>query len=93
MLPQDLDQILKAYLFNHPDAGSKYVNRGDYNIVSAEGEVIPRSNLRRQVGAWMQFHMSIIKRTTDQRRPATHQSCPQCGKRNAEAIDGSWVDW
>ncbi|KAJ7877797.1 hypothetical protein B0H13DRAFT_2668264 [Mycena leptocephala] len=85
----DLDRILKAYLFNHPDAGSEYVNRGDYNIISVEGQVIPRSNLRGEVGTWMQFDMSIIKRRKGQ---ATQQSCPQCGRTSAEAVEGSWVN-
>ncbi|KAJ7017726.1 hypothetical protein C8F04DRAFT_1154853 [Mycena alexandri] len=92
----DLDRILKAYLFNHPDAGSQYVSRGDYNIISTEGEVIPRSNLRRKVGAWMQFDMSIVKRAPDWTRPqlqaAQQTTCPQCGQASAEATEGSWVN-
>ncbi|KAJ7191183.1 hypothetical protein GGX14DRAFT_579156 [Mycena pura] len=44
----DLDRILKAYLFNRPEAGSRYVDRGDYNIVSTQGDIIARSNIRRK---------------------------------------------
>ncbi|KAJ7506565.1 hypothetical protein B0H11DRAFT_235296 [Mycena galericulata] len=37
---QDLDRILKAYLHGHREAGSTYVERGDYNIVSPDGDII-----------------------------------------------------
>ncbi|KAJ7823448.1 hypothetical protein B0H13DRAFT_2681444 [Mycena leptocephala] len=76
----DLDRILKAYLSTCPDAGSQYVNRGDYNIVSTEGTIVPRSNFRRAVGAWMKFEMSIIKRMPDPSRQEIHQSCPSVAK-------------
>ncbi|KAJ7881225.1 hypothetical protein B0H13DRAFT_2049691 [Mycena leptocephala] len=90
----DLDRILKAYLFNRPEAGSRYVDRGDYNIVSTQGDIIARSNVRGKVRAWMQFEISIIKRPRGWAwPPATQQTtCPQCGQTSAEAAEGSWVN-
>ncbi|KAJ7716943.1 hypothetical protein B0H16DRAFT_449936 [Mycena metata] len=71
----DLDRILKAYLFNRPEAGSRYVERGDYSVVTTQGEVISRSNVREKVRAWMQFDISIVKRSLEW----TPMACPQCG--------------
>ncbi|KAJ7482465.1 hypothetical protein FB451DRAFT_120211 [Mycena latifolia] len=90
----DLDRILKAYLFNRPEAGSRYVDRGDYNIVSTQGDVIARSNVHGKVRAWMQFDISIIKRARVGTRPQAAQqtTCPQCGQTSAEAAEGSWVN-
>ncbi|KAJ7256992.1 hypothetical protein C8J57DRAFT_1649071 [Mycena rebaudengoi] len=73
----DLDSILKGYLSKHPEAGGRYVNRGDYNIISNEGVVISHANLRGKVKAGTHVEMSIIKRSTY--RPEIRQTCPQCG--------------
>ncbi|KAJ7259319.1 hypothetical protein C8J57DRAFT_1472103 [Mycena rebaudengoi] len=85
----DLDRILKAYLSGDPKAGSRYVDRGDYNIISTEGVVISHSNLRGKVKAETCVEMSIIKRKV--RRPIKDK-CPQCSKTSAAAPEGSWVN-
>ncbi|KAJ7259313.1 hypothetical protein C8J57DRAFT_1340020 [Mycena rebaudengoi] len=85
----DLDSILKGYLSKHPEAGGRYVNRGDYNIISTEGVVISHANLRGKVKAGTHVGMSIIKRSTY--RPEIRQTCPQCGQTSAKATEGSWV--
>ncbi|KAJ7741088.1 hypothetical protein B0H16DRAFT_1757323 [Mycena metata] len=38
---EDLDRILKSYICGRQEPGSRYVERGDYNIVSPDGEVVP----------------------------------------------------
>ncbi|KAJ7257000.1 hypothetical protein C8J57DRAFT_554904 [Mycena rebaudengoi] len=85
----DLDSILKGYLSKHAEAGGRYVNRGDYNIISTEGVVIPHANLHGKVKAGTHVEMSIIKRSTY--RPKIRQTCPQCGQTSAKATEGSWV--
>ncbi|KAJ7689834.1 hypothetical protein B0H17DRAFT_1202083 [Mycena rosella] len=84
-----LDRILRAYLHDRPDAGSIYVERGDYSIVSTEGVIVPRLKLRRELRAGIQFDMSIIKRSPR----ATPRKCHHCGHINTNAVDGSWVNW
>ncbi|KAJ7256980.1 hypothetical protein C8J57DRAFT_554718 [Mycena rebaudengoi] len=86
----DLDSILKGYLSKHPEAGGRYVNRGDYNIISTEGVVISHANLREKVKAGTHVEMSIIKRSAW--RPRIRQTCPQCGQTSARATEGSWVN-
>ncbi|KAJ7259321.1 hypothetical protein C8J57DRAFT_1515393 [Mycena rebaudengoi] len=81
----DLDRILKAYLFGHADAVARYVNRGDYNIISTEGVVISHANLRGKVKAGTHVEMSIIKRSTY--RPEIRRTCPQCGQTSAKATE------
>ncbi|KAJ7689824.1 hypothetical protein B0H17DRAFT_1134759 [Mycena rosella] len=83
-----LDRILRAYLYNRPDAGSTYVERGDYSIVSTEGIIVPRLRLRRELRAGIQFDMSIIKRNPR----ATPWKCHHCGHINTDAVNGSWVN-
>ena len=86
---QDLDRLLRAYLFNRPDAGSRYVERGDYSIVSTDGFIIPRWMLRWELRAGIVFDMSIIQR---RRMPPT-QDCPHCDHINEDGIEGTWVNW
>ncbi|KAJ7226790.1 hypothetical protein GGX14DRAFT_385589 [Mycena pura] len=83
-----LDRILKAYLCNHPEAGSRYVERGDYSIVSSEGVIIPRLKLGEKFRAGIQFEMSIIKRRASR---MIIQRCPH-GHINAGAGEGSWAN-
>ncbi|KAJ7127903.1 hypothetical protein C8R44DRAFT_733308 [Mycena epipterygia] len=85
----DLDRILRAYLFNRPDAGSRYVERGDYSIVSTAGIIILRLQLRGELRAGIQFDMSIIKR----KYSASPRMCPHCGQINRDAVEGSWANW
>ncbi|KAJ7831063.1 hypothetical protein B0H13DRAFT_255904 [Mycena leptocephala] len=80
----DLDRIIKAYLANRPDAGADYVQRGDYEIVSTEGNIILPVEFTRTVQAGMQVEMSIIKRLPRVRSYQTQSTrCPHCRRTNA----------
>ncbi|KAJ7061090.1 hypothetical protein C8F01DRAFT_158370 [Mycena amicta] len=85
----DLHQILRGYLFNRPDAGSQYVERGDYSIVSTDGVIIPPLRLRREVRPGLVLDMSIIQR---RRWHPGNQKCPDCSHPNANPVEGTWVD-
>ncbi|KAJ7127835.1 hypothetical protein C8R44DRAFT_99892 [Mycena epipterygia] len=84
----DLDRLLRAYLYNRPDAGSRYVERGDYSIVSTDGVIIPPLKLPGKFRAGIQFDMSIIKRQSSWTTP---RWCPHCGQTNTDAIEDTWV--
>ncbi|KAJ7248755.1 hypothetical protein C8J57DRAFT_1357740 [Mycena rebaudengoi] len=85
----DLDRILKAHLHGRPQAGSKYVERGDYNVVSADGIVLRPFDLAGRLGAGMQLDISIIKRRRDRIKP-TPQKCPHCDNTNKNSWDNGW---
>ncbi|KAJ6592778.1 hypothetical protein B0H19DRAFT_9616 [Mycena capillaripes] len=88
----DLDRIVKASLHGRRQAGSEYVERGDYNIVSANGAIIRPSALTGAVKAGSQFDMSIIKRRRNYIRPDYRQQCPHCEHRSHDtAIYDGWV--
>ncbi|KAJ7601560.1 hypothetical protein B0H17DRAFT_1155260 [Mycena rosella] len=80
--------ILRAYC-SRPDAGSRYIERGDYSIVSTDGAIIPRLRLRGELKAGIEFDMSIIQRTHS--RPAP-QECHHCGHTDADAVEATWVN-
>jgi hypothetical protein len=81
---------LKAHLYNRPDAGSRYIERGDYNIVSREGIIIYPSQFARKVRPGSQFDLSILKRITDK---PVGTMCPNCNHTNPDFTHGSWIDW
>ncbi|KAJ7061096.1 hypothetical protein C8F01DRAFT_1138899, partial [Mycena amicta] len=85
---QDLDRLLRAYLFKHPDAGREYVECGDYSIVAPDGVIIPRLRLRGELRAGIVFDMSIIQRRFG---PGT-QMCPHCSHTNKDGIEGTWIN-
>ncbi|KAF7344659.1 hypothetical protein MVEN_01626100 [Mycena venus] len=87
----DLDRILYAYLANRPEAGGRYVARGDYSVVSTQGDIITRTNIRAKVRVGVQFDISIIKRPRHANSPeGTRQmTCPQCGEAGIE--EGNWA--
>ncbi|KAJ7049053.1 hypothetical protein C8F01DRAFT_1186016, partial [Mycena amicta] len=85
----DLDRLLRAYLFNRPHAGSRYVERGDYSIVAPDGVIIPPLRLCREVRPGLVLDMSIIQRKFW--RPH-RQKCPHCSHTNDNAVEGTWVD-
>ncbi|KAJ7133569.1 hypothetical protein C8R44DRAFT_730701 [Mycena epipterygia] len=86
----DLDRIIQAHLYNCPEAGSIYVKRGDYKIVSSEGFSIDFFNFPEKLGAGMQFEMCIVKRML---LPSEHR-CPHCNNRTSpDAIKGKWTNW
>ncbi|KAJ7752990.1 hypothetical protein B0H16DRAFT_782946 [Mycena metata] len=84
----DLDRILKAHLHNRPQAGSRYVERGDYNVVSPSGVVIRPFDLAAKLRAGIQFDISIVKRRRD--RP-TPRKCPQCNHTNQGSRNNGWI--
>ncbi|KAJ6572853.1 hypothetical protein DFH09DRAFT_1079540 [Mycena vulgaris] len=79
----DLDLILRAYC-NRPDVGSTYVERGDYSIVSSDGEIIPRLRLGGQLRVGVVFEISIIKR---KRLLPDRRRCPRCGQSNQDPVE------
>jgi hypothetical protein len=93
---QDLDRIIKAYLANRPDAGADYVQRGDYEIVSTEGNIILPVEFTRTVQAGMQVEMSIVKRVPRVRSYQTQSTrYPHCRHTNANEplAESEWFKW
>ncbi|KAJ7146909.1 hypothetical protein C8R44DRAFT_758463 [Mycena epipterygia] len=86
----DLDRILKAHLHDRPQAGSRYVERGDYNVVSTEGIVIRPLDFAGTLRAGVQLEMSIIKRRRDRLKP-TPKKCPHCNHTNSDARNNGWI--
>ncbi|KAJ7692878.1 hypothetical protein B0H17DRAFT_1060909 [Mycena rosella] len=86
----DLDRILKAHLHDRPQAGSRYVECGDYNVVSADGIVIRPFDLAGRLRAGIQLEISIIKRRRDRLKP-TPQKCPHCDHTNKKSQNNGWI--
>ncbi|KAF8173258.1 hypothetical protein K438DRAFT_169643 [Mycena galopus ATCC 62051] len=88
----DLDRIIKAHLPIHrSEAGGRYVQRGDYNIVSGDGTIILPVEFTRSVQAGMQVEMSIIKRQIQNGSVQTqHTRCPHCHRSNANEPENDW---
>jgi hypothetical protein len=91
MYLQAFDRILKAYMFNRPEAGADYVERGDYNLLRPEGSVILRVDFSRTVKPGSQLDMSIIKRPQFS-RPPDMEECPYCGHQNQNTRH-AWIHW
>ncbi|KAJ7451402.1 hypothetical protein FB451DRAFT_1284391 [Mycena latifolia] len=88
----DLDRILKAHLHQRPQAGSRYVERGDYTIVTPDGTIILPWDFARNLGPGAQFNMSIVKfkRIRAELEP-TPRICPYCNHRNSDGEEGGWI--
>ncbi|KAJ7433212.1 hypothetical protein FB451DRAFT_1314614 [Mycena latifolia] len=86
----DLDRILKAHLHQRPHAGSRYVERGDYAIVTPDGAVILPSEFARNLRPGAQFDMSIVKRIRAELEP-TPRICPYCNHSNSGGEEGGWI--
>ncbi|KAJ7479334.1 hypothetical protein B0H11DRAFT_1274187 [Mycena galericulata] len=84
----DLDRILKAHLHGRPEAGSRYVERGDYSIVSADGAIVPPSRIAGKLRAGSKFDMSIQKKIRDRVKPSGSW-CPHCDRVSAPSRDHS----
>ncbi|KAJ6561434.1 hypothetical protein DFH09DRAFT_493488 [Mycena vulgaris] len=67
-----LDDILRTYMRGRKEAGGHYVERGDYSIVSPEGDTIYPPAFTRTLKAGLLLEMSIIK------RGGKLYGCPQC---------------
>lgn len=89
---QDLDRILKAHLHDRPQAGSRYVERGDYSVVSTDGIVLRPFELAGRLRAGIQLEISIIKRRRHRLEP-TPQKCPHCDHTNENSQENGWIHW
>ncbi|KAJ7044729.1 hypothetical protein C8F04DRAFT_595450 [Mycena alexandri] len=87
-----LDLLLKTYLCGKREAGSRYVDRGDYSLISSNGEVSAPSQLIGTIKGSMCLEMSIVKRVSD---ASLREKCPQCGHtcQNLEPTDAGWIAW
>jgi hypothetical protein len=65
---QDLHRILRAYC-SRPDAGSRYIECGDYSIVSTDGAIIPHLRFHGELKAGIEFDMSIKGRVAKKGSP------------------------
>ncbi|KAJ7741049.1 hypothetical protein B0H16DRAFT_1890609 [Mycena metata] len=85
-----LDLLLKTYMCGKRDAGSRYVDRGDYSLISSSGEVSPPSQLISTIKGSVCLEMSIVKRVSD---ASLLEKCPHCGHacENLEATDAGWI--
>ncbi|KAJ7102683.1 hypothetical protein C8R43DRAFT_963912 [Mycena crocata] len=86
---QVLHGILKMYLSERREAGARYVECGDYNVVSSEGEVIQPPDFITTVKDGTRLEMGIIKRETNISTPA--RSCLQCGCGGGTAHHTGWI--
>ncbi|KAJ6536786.1 hypothetical protein DFH09DRAFT_1091260 [Mycena vulgaris] len=79
-----LDGLLKTYLGGQKKAGGHYVERGDYSIVSPEGDTIRPSVFIRTLKVGLCLEMSIIWRESRWKIQAYHRLCPQCKGRRVK---------
>ncbi|KAJ7117212.1 hypothetical protein C8R43DRAFT_108534 [Mycena crocata] len=86
----DVDRIIKAHLLHRPEAGGRYIERGDYHIVSGEeATTILPVEFARKIKPGMQVEMSIIKRRRDQ-QGQVNTRCQHCGCDNANESGNGW---
>ncbi|KAJ6561410.1 hypothetical protein DFH09DRAFT_1279210 [Mycena vulgaris] len=67
-----LDHILERYMRGRKEAGGRYVERGDYRMISPEGDIINPPAFIRTLKAGVRLEMSIVK------WGSTLYKCPQC---------------
>ncbi|KAJ7144152.1 hypothetical protein C8R44DRAFT_846110 [Mycena epipterygia] len=84
-----LDRILKAYMRDRKAAGGHYVERGDYNVVSPEGEMIRPPQFLDTLRVGIILEISILKR----HNTVVAEGCPQCGGATVEAPGDSVGQW
>ncbi|KAJ7711720.1 hypothetical protein DFH07DRAFT_786053, partial [Mycena maculata] len=88
----ELDEIIKTYLRRSPDAGARYVEHGDYSIVSQEGSFLVPAKFATTVRAGMQLEISILQR--EDRWPdddvIPNTMCPHCHSPQATATTNGW---
>ncbi|KAF8586183.1 hypothetical protein K439DRAFT_1631944, partial [Ramaria rubella] len=75
--------ILQGYCKDR--IGNRYVDRGDYHILSAEGSLIPRREFASSVKAGVVVEMSIIIRMRRTQREGKNV-CPRCRCANTNGI-------
>ncbi|KAJ7774167.1 hypothetical protein DFH07DRAFT_937242 [Mycena maculata] len=84
-----LHKILKVYMCTRTEAGGRYVERGDYSIVSPEGDFIGPENFVQTLTIGMSLEISIIKHHFG----GVKTGCPQCGGTDAGAPHDSFAQW
>ncbi|KAJ7456153.1 hypothetical protein FB451DRAFT_1277110 [Mycena latifolia] len=87
---KDLHRIIMAYLTNRTRAGRGYIERGDYNIVNAEGCVIHPQDFPAKAKPGVRLDISIIKRKIYASN-AKGSSCPQCGIILVNVPANAWI--
>ncbi|KAJ7434786.1 hypothetical protein B0H11DRAFT_2295953 [Mycena galericulata] len=70
---QTPDDILKGYLRRLPQSGGRYIERGDYSIVSEDANFVVRKEFAETVKAYMLLEIRILQRQV-QKRSATLQN-------------------
>ncbi|KAJ7796744.1 hypothetical protein B0H14DRAFT_2913513 [Mycena olivaceomarginata] len=85
-----LDRMLKACIFNRPETGARYVERGDYNLFLPEGTIVRRVDFARTVKSGTQLDMSIIKRPQFPHAPDL-EKCPYCKEENPKTTGNEWI--
>jgi hypothetical protein len=90
---KDLDRIIKACLHGRREAGWRYVERGDYNIVSPAGDIVRPPEFLATLGDGIRLEMSIIKRKIEVERSGNMRNCPQCGRFSGTSSDIGWITW
>ncbi|KAJ7658979.1 hypothetical protein B0H14DRAFT_3077906 [Mycena olivaceomarginata] len=81
--PTALDRMLKACIFNRPEAGARYVERGDYNLFLPEGTIVRRVDFSRTVKSGMQLDMTSSN--------GHDFPCPYCNEENPKTAGNEWI--
>jgi hypothetical protein len=71
---------------NRNEAGARYVERGDYSIVSPQGDIIGPKDFVATLRIGMNLEISIIQYHFG----AVETGCPQC---DAVSVDDSFAQW
>ncbi|KAF7333151.1 hypothetical protein MVEN_02380800 [Mycena venus] len=87
---ESLDRILKACIFKRPEAGARYVERGDYNLFLPEGAIVRHVNFAQTVKPGMKLDMSVIKRPRP-RYKHYREICPYCNEYNPRSTKNGWI--
>ncbi|KAJ7720449.1 hypothetical protein DFH07DRAFT_858568 [Mycena maculata] len=86
----DLDRILKAHLHHRRAAGSDYIERGDYSVLSSDGHDVSDWDFRGQLKAGKRFDLSIIMKV--QGDVPKNKSCPGCSvSLHSDGEIGGWI--
>lgn len=86
---KDFNYVINGYCKDR--AGNRFIERGDYQIIRAEGSrVIGPSAFARTVEPGMVLEISIILRQAT----AFQKDCPRCGRVNSTVTaNGGWIEW
>ena len=88
---QSFDFVLKQFCKKRPE--NHYVERGDYQVISAEDDKVMAPSDFSAVGPGTHLAISIILRRRTNSR-INERKCPQCGLINSTATrSAGWIDW